>query len=435
MSNNEKNSEINDEYVKLYIKRIKDLYESEIFLNEKILNKGVYKKESFVLFDKDWLEKWKNIVDYETLKLKCKNFDEKKSKDLIEEVRSLIIENNIKEKLEKLGKMDLSSFQRKIGKNKILINEKSNFIPILSIHSAYFTNSMISQITINSEISNGIIYIYDQFPEKDKERKLILLYRNPENEQEFIKPVITLEPKANIQNVVKELKKKKIDEILNERGYDIKIIKPEENNEKGNEEMKRKEEEEKKRKEEEEKKRKEEEKKRKEEEEKKRKEEENKRIEEEKKKREDEEKRIEELEKKKQEEERKRKEEEKKKQEEEERKRKEEEKKKQEEEERKRKEEEKKKQEEEERKRKEEERKRQEEEERKRKEEERKKQEEEERKRKEEERKKQEEKKKEKEKKKKKGDKKKKKRKKNLRRKRKKKKQKKRKKKRIYNKK
>ena len=209
MSNNEKNSEINDDYVKLYIKRIKDLYESEIFLNEKILNKGVYKKESFVLFDKDWLEKWKNIVDYETLKLKCKNFDEKKSKDLIEEVRSLIIENNIKEKLEKLGKMDLSSFQRKIGKNKILINEKSNFIPILSIHSAYFTNSMISQITINSEISNGIIYIYDQFPEKDKERKLILLYRNPENEQEFIKPVITLEPKANIQNVVKELKKKK----------------------------------------------------------------------------------------------------------------------------------------------------------------------------------------------------------------------------------
>ena len=348
MSNNEKNSEINDDYVKLYIKRIKDLYESEFFLNEKILNKGVYKKESFVLFDKDWLEKWKNIVDYETLKLKCKNFDEKKSKDLIEEVRSLIIENNIKEKLEKLGKMDLSSFQRKIGKNKILINEKSNFIPILSIHSAYFTNSMISQITINSEISNGIIYIYDQFPEKDKERKLILLYRNPENEQEFIKPVITLEPKANIQNVVKELKKKKIDEILNERGYDIKIIKPEENNEKGNEEKKRKEEEEekkkkeeeeekkrkedeekkrkeeeKKRKQEEEKKRKEEEKKRKQEEEKKRKEEENKRIEEEKKKREDEEKRIEELEKKKQEEERKRKEEEKTKQEEEERKRKE----------------------------------------------------------------------------------------------------------------
>ena len=415
MSNNEKNSEINDEYVKLYIKRIKDLYESEIFLNEKILNKGVYKKESFVLFDKDWLEKWKNIVDYETLKLKCKNFDEKKSKDLIEEVRSLIIENNIKEKLEKLGKMDLSSFQRKIGKNKILINEKSNFIPILSIHSAYFTNSMISQITINSEISNGIIYIYDQFPEKDKERKLILLYRNPENEQEFIKPVITLEPKANIQNVLKELKKKKIDEILNERGYDIKIIKPEENNEKGNEEMKRKEEEEekkkkeeekkrkeeeekkrkeeeKKRKEEEDKKRKEEENKRKEEEDKKRKEEENKRIEEEKKKREDEEKRIEELEKKKQEEERKRKELEKTKQEEEERKRKEEEKRRQEEEERKRKEEERKRQEEEERKRKEEEKRRQEEEEeRKRKEEEKRRQEEEERKRKEEEKRRQEE--------------------------------------------
>ena len=64
MSNN-KDSELNEEFIKKHINMIKDLYEGEKFLNE-ILHTKIKRKENFVLFDKDWLEKWKAIIGYET---------------------------------------------------------------------------------------------------------------------------------------------------------------------------------------------------------------------------------------------------------------------------------------------------------------------------------------------------------------------------------
>ena len=53
---NTKDSELNDEFIKRHINMIRDLYEGEKSLNE-ILNSKNKKKENFVLFDKDWLEK------------------------------------------------------------------------------------------------------------------------------------------------------------------------------------------------------------------------------------------------------------------------------------------------------------------------------------------------------------------------------------------
>ena len=281
MSNNEKNEEMKEDEVIENIKRFKELYDAETFLNEKILKTQINKKESFVLFNKEWLTKWKTIVCYEELKEKLKNVKIEKeiSKEKIDEVSSLFKKNNTKKKLAELGKMDSSNLKRKIG-NKIFINEKSNFIPIISHKCAYFSRDIDKPITINSEISNGIIYIHDLFPEKNKEQKLILLYKNSENDQEFTKPIITLEPNVKIQSVVNELKKKKIDEIINKSDYKIEIIKPGENDEKElkeKAEKERKEKAEKERKEKAEKERKEkEEKERKEKEEKERKEKEEK---------------------------------------------------------------------------------------------------------------------------------------------------------------
>ena len=394
MSNNEKKTELNEEYIIENIKRINELYSAETFLNEKILNTNISKNEIFVLFNKNWLIKWKNIVGFEDLKIKCKNCETKGkiSQELINDIFSLFKENNTKEKLDDLGEMDCSQLQKKIG-NLVLINEKSEFIPILSHQCTYFVKSIKKQITVNAQISNGVIYIHDPIPEKNKEKKLILLYKQSENDQDFIKPIITLEPKIKIQDVVKKLKTKKIDEILAQSEYKIDIVKPneeekkrkEEEEKKRLEEEKRRKEEEKKRKEEEEKKRLEDEKKRKAEEEKKRKEEEEKkRLEDEIKRKEEEEKKRLEDEKKRKEEEKKRKEEEKKRKEEEEKKRLEDEKKRKAEEEKKRVEDEKKRKAEEE-KRIEEEKKKKEEEEKKKKEEEEKKQKEEEEKKKKEE--------------------------------------------------
>ena len=250
MAINEKKTELNEDYVIENIKRIKELYGAETFLDEKILKKNVSKNDSFVLFDKEWLRKWKNIVGYENLKDKCKNCDinGKISQGLIDEIFSLFKENNTKEKLDELGEMDCSQIQKKIG-NKVLINEKSDFVPILSHQCTYFVKYIKKPITINAQISNGVIYIHDLYPEKNKEQKLILFFKDPENDQEFKKPIITLDQKEKIQEVVKKLKTKKIDEILNQSEFKIEFVKSNEEDEKKKleEEKKRKEEEEKKR--------------------------------------------------------------------------------------------------------------------------------------------------------------------------------------------
>ena len=218
-------SEINDYFVVENIKKIKELYEGEIIL-DKILANKYPKIDNFALFDKEWLTKWKIIVDYENLKVKCKNCEiyGKISQELIDEVRSLFIKNNTNEKLDDLGEMDCSILQKKIG-NKVLINEDSNFIPIVSHQCTYFIKCIKKCITINAQISNGVIYIHNLFPPKNKEQKLILLYKDLEDNQEFKKFIITLEPNVKIQEVVKKLKTKKIDEILNQHEYKIETVK------------------------------------------------------------------------------------------------------------------------------------------------------------------------------------------------------------------
>ena len=300
MSNNNQDSEIKDDFIIKHIKMIKELYEAETFLDEKILSTGINKKENFVLFDKDWLTKWKNIVGFEKLKDKCKSCNtDAEIKNLINEVRNIFIELDTPQKLKELGDMDTSKLIK--DKKKSTINEESNFVPILSHKCAYFSNSIKGKFTINSEISKGVIFIHDLFPDKNKEQKLILLYKEAGKNQDFIRPVITLDPKAKIQNVVKELKNKPINEILNKKEFNIKIVKPiettgkeekskeEEERLKAEADKKKKEEEEKKKKEEEERLRAEAEKKKKEEEEKKKKEEKEKKEKEEKERKEKEE--------------------------------------------------------------------------------------------------------------------------------------------------
>ena len=226
MSKNNKEFSLSDEFIKKHINMIKELYEGEIFLDNEVLNSKNKTKSNFVLFDKDWLEKWKTIVGYETLKEKCiKCKTEADVNSLINEVRNLFIQLNTKEKLDKLGKME-SSKLKKISSKKSYLNEESNFVPKLAFNSMFFTKSINGMITINSEISKGIIYIYEPFPEKNKEQKLILLYKGNEQNKDFKKSIITLPKDVNIKNVIKDLSKKNIEEILNQKEYNIKNINP-----------------------------------------------------------------------------------------------------------------------------------------------------------------------------------------------------------------
>ena len=226
MSKNNKDFSLSDEFIKKHINMIKELYEGEIFLDNEVLNSKNKTKSNFVLFDKEWLEKWKTIVGYETLKEKCiKCKTEADVNSLINEVRNLFVQLNTKEKLDELGKME-SSKLKKISSKKSYLNEESNFVPKLAFNSMFFTKSINGMITINSEISKGIIYIYEPFPEKNKEQKLILLYKGNEQNKDFKKSIITLPKDVNIKNVIKDLSKKNIEEILNQKEYNIKNINP-----------------------------------------------------------------------------------------------------------------------------------------------------------------------------------------------------------------
>ena len=226
MSKNNKDFSLSDEFIKKHINMIKELYEGEIFLDNEVLNSKNKTKSNFVLFDKEWLEKWKTIVGYETLKEKCiKCKTEADVNSLINEVRNLFIQLNTQQKLDELGKME-SSKLKKISSKKSYLNEESNFVPKLAFNSMFFTKSINGMITINSEISKGVIYIYEPFPEKNKEQKLILLYKGNEQNKDFKKSIITLPKDANVKNVIKDLSKKNIYEILNQKEYNIKNINP-----------------------------------------------------------------------------------------------------------------------------------------------------------------------------------------------------------------
>ena len=349
------NSKGKDDFVLKLIKMITELNEAETYLNNCIYNNIINKKQNFVIFNKKWLEQWKIIVAYEEIKNKCKNINNLGA--IKKEIYELFIKLNTKQRLNELGKMDCTELLRRNKYKKSSVehlNEKSDFIPIIDIHCTYFLSYIKNKFTVRGEISNGVIYIYDTFPEKNINEKLTLLYKEENNNNnEFKRAIITLEKNIKKNEIINNLKKKNINEILSEKKYNIQILnsfdiknyelyKEEEERIKREVERKRREEEEKRkkelelkrRKEEEEKKRKEEEKKRKEEEERKRIEEERKRREEEERKRKEEErkrkeeeinKRIEEERKRREEEERIKREVERKRREEEERIRKEEE--------------------------------------------------------------------------------------------------------------
>ena len=229
MSVNNQNSELKDDFIIKHIKMISELYDAETFLHEKIINNKITNaNRMFSLFDKDWLEKWKKIVGYEELKNKCKNAE--KEELIKDEVRELFIKLNTKQKLEELGKMNCSKLKRKPITKKsdkpMYLDEKSNFIPILDDKCSYFISSIDGKITVKAEISNGIIYIQDPLPEKGVDKKLILLYKENEQSKEFLRPIITLNPKEKIDKVIKELKTKKIEDIIRNLDFKMEILKP-----------------------------------------------------------------------------------------------------------------------------------------------------------------------------------------------------------------
>ena len=96
MSINKNNSRDDEYLISKYIKMISELYDAEVFINNILISNKNTKKLSFSLFDKDWLEQWKSIVKYDTVKKDCKEFIKTKEnkKELYDYFKNLNIEKN-----------------------------------------------------------------------------------------------------------------------------------------------------------------------------------------------------------------------------------------------------------------------------------------------------------------------------------------------------
>ena len=141
---NEKVTELKDDFIMKQIKMISELYEAEIFLNEKILNTKNIQTKNFVLLDEDWLDQWKITVDYEQIKDKCKNTEN--INEIKDEISKLFITLKTKQQLEELGKMDCSKFK------KISASYNSEIIFICLIKKSSFSSGTFS-------LTNDIFFI------------------------------------------------------------------------------------------------------------------------------------------------------------------------------------------------------------------------------------------------------------------------------------
>ena len=220
---NEKVPELKDDFLIRQIKMISELYEAEIFLNEKILNIKNIQTKNFVLLDKDWLDQWKIIVDYEQIKNKCNNTEN--INEIKDEISKLFIKLKTEQRLEELGKMDCSKFQRNnyyANSRHNHLDKLGNYLPVLDSQCNYFSYYIQWRITVQADILEGKIYIHDySISKKDKEKKLILLYQA---NNDFKRGAIILENNAKIKNVIKELKNIKIEELLNNKELEKEIL-------------------------------------------------------------------------------------------------------------------------------------------------------------------------------------------------------------------
>ena len=63
-----------------------NIYEWEESLNDIISRKISKSNQNFIILDKEWIEKWKKIIGYETIKEKCKLYNKKNNESIKKEI-------------------------------------------------------------------------------------------------------------------------------------------------------------------------------------------------------------------------------------------------------------------------------------------------------------------------------------------------------------
>ena len=222
---NDKNKEFND-FVDNQIKRINEYFQWEELLNDNLLKKANKSNQQFVILDKEWIEKWKDIIGYEKIKKKCKTLCSSKKEDerLKNEIKDFFLNSNAKQKIDELGKMDTSKIIKK-SKNKKLANlkefdEESDFVAIDYYSFNYFKD--IEKISATGDFIKGKLFLRNNVLEKKEKNKIVIIEKNKDNNQ-FNEIIYGLEPNEEFKTIKNKLKEKTIEEMKNDSELKNKI--------------------------------------------------------------------------------------------------------------------------------------------------------------------------------------------------------------------
>ena len=148
------------------INLISDFSEGEEQFDKNLRDKFNINRESqIIILNKEWIEKWKEIVGYEKIKEKCKIFNRNHNENLKDELYDFFIKNNTKKKVEELGKMDFPNIKNRTNienANNILFNENINFIPMSSLYCMYLQKYIENNINVTGSFVKGKCFLYNE---------------------------------------------------------------------------------------------------------------------------------------------------------------------------------------------------------------------------------------------------------------------------------
>ena len=214
-----------NEFIQNQIRAIAELFDWEYWLDDILRRKYTKNNLEFTLVERNWLEKWKEIIGYEKIKCKCIEYKEFNKDSTFKEIYDYLLNANAKQKLDNLGKMDISKLVIKDEENNNFrykkFIESGDFIPI---DRWYCKNLKCGNILlVKGSYIRGKIILYNSFYEGEEEKKMVIFEKN-EKDNEFMKTIIGLKPKLDIEFVKNQLESKTIEELINNEDNIITII-------------------------------------------------------------------------------------------------------------------------------------------------------------------------------------------------------------------
>ena len=208
---------------------ISDFFEGEEDFDKKSRENISFTNYQINILNKEWIQKWKEIVGYEQIKEKCKRCNNSRQNEkLKDELYEFLIKNDVKKKFEELGKMSFPNIKTNSNienANNILFNEAVNFIPISVLYCIYL-RKYIEDIKVSGIFAKGKCFLYkDEIKNKNKnkediikEKKVLILEKKAgKNNDEFNAVMITLDEKEDIKKFINNVKNKTFEDLMKDK--------------------------------------------------------------------------------------------------------------------------------------------------------------------------------------------------------------------------